>query len=157
MKIKRNYLGQIITGRKQFIDESYGYYDDDGNEHVNWRPEDSIIDSDGFDKRNIEINGFYTQEILLPYGKLICRYGNTRGRITTDLDSAYEQLGLPYIKETVEYHTYRVITDGLLVKCMVTRGRVAPMFNSAGGAVQYKHFQNIFKELEYNKLEEVFL
>ena len=157
MKIKRNYLGQIITGRKQFIDESYGYYDDDGNEHVNWRPEDSIIDSDGFDKRNIEINGFYTQEILLPYGKLICRYGNTRGRITTDLDSAYEQLGLPYIKETVEYHTYRVIADGLLVKCMVTRGRVAPMFNSTGGAVQYKHFQNIFKELEYNKLEEVFL
>ncbi len=157
MIIKRNYLGHTITGRKQFIDASYGYYDENGNEHVNWEPEDSITDSDGFDKRNIESNGLYTQNMLLPYGKIICRYGNIRGRITTDLDSVYEELGLPYVKGTVEYHVYKVVADGLLVKCIVTKGRVAPMFNSKGGAVQYKHFQSIFKELEYNKLEEVFL
>ena len=153
--MKRNYLGQPITGHKQFIKDSFGYYDDNGDEHVNWEPENDIIDRDGFDKRNRETDGNYVQDIVLPYGKLICRYGNVRGRITTDVDSDYDQLGLPYVKETVEYHVYRVAADGLVVKCIVSKGRVAPMFDSKGGAVQYKHYQSIAKELEYNKLQEV--
>ena len=31
------------------------------------------------------------------------------------------------------------------------------MFNSKGGAVQYKHYRSIAKEMEAGKLEEVFL
>lgn len=155
--MKKNYLGNPIVGRKQFIDESFGYYDENGDEHVNWEPENEFVDSDGFDKTNRETNGNYTETVTLPYGKLLCRYGNTRGRMTTDIDSDYESLSLPYVRETVEYHVYRVIADGLQVKCTVTKGRVAPMFNSKGGAVQYKHFRSIAKEIEQGNLQEVFL
>ncbi|MBQ9503376.1 MAG: TNT domain-containing protein [Lachnospiraceae bacterium] len=153
----KNYLGVEISGRKQFADPAFGYYDENGKEVVNWKTEDDYVDSDGFDKSNLEPNGKYSQEIVLPYGKVICRYGNYRGRLTTDIDSEYEDLALPYIKETVEYHSYRVVCDGLRVQCAVIKGRVAPMFNSKGGAVQYKHYQSIAKELETRKLEEVFL
>ena len=76
----RNYQGIEITGKKQFIDPSYGYYDDNDNEVVNWREEDEFVDSDGFDKTNREDDGNYKTNIILPYGKLICRYGNWRGR-----------------------------------------------------------------------------
>ncbi|MCR4989884.1 MAG: TNT domain-containing protein [Lachnospiraceae bacterium] len=155
--MKKNYLGQEISGRKEFLSEDYGYYDKDGNEHVYWKPEDDDVDSDGFDKHNQEENGSYIQDIVLPYGKLICRYGNIRGRITTDLESKYENLSLPYIKESVEYHVYRVVADGLKVKCTVSKGKVAPMFDSNGGAVQYKHYQSIANEVNQGKLEEVFL
>ena len=157
MHHKRNYLGQLISGKKEFTDPAFGYYDKDGNEHVNWKPEDEDVDSDGFDKHNIEPNGSYYQRVTLPYGKLLSRYGNKRGRLTTDVDSDYDDLGLPYVKETVEYHVYRVISNTLVVKCEVLKGRVAPMFNSNGGAVQYKHFQSVAKEIEGGKLEEVFL
>ena len=155
--MKKNYLGEPILGRKQFLDDSYGHYDENGDEHVNWEPENDLVDSDGFDKTNCEDNGHYTKEITLPYGKLLCRYGNVRGRLTTDIDSDYDMLGLPYVKESVEYHVYRVTADGLQVKCEVTKGRVAPMFASKGGAVQYKHYQSIAKEIEQGKLQEVYL
>ncbi len=154
---KKNYLGKEITGRKQFIRPDFGYYDASGKEIVNWKPADETVDSDGFDKNHTEANGAYKQDVVLPYGKLICRYGNNRGRLTTDIDSKYEDLALPYVKETVEYHSYKVIADGLIVQCTVLRGIVAPMFNSGGGAVQYKHYQSIAKEIECGKLEEVFL
>ncbi len=155
--MKKNYLGQIITGRKQFISPLFGYYDESGNEHVNWMPENADVDSDGFDKNNREFNNEYAVDIVLPYGKLICRYGNIRGRFTTDIGTDYDTLSLPYVKETVEYHVYKVISDGFKVKCCVLRGRVAPMFLSKGGAVQYKHHESIAKEIEYGKLEEVFI
>ena len=73
------------------------------------------------------------------------------------MDSNYDDLGLPYVKESVEYHVYKVVADGLRVKCMVFRGRVAPMFYSKGGAVQYKHEQSIAQEMFQGKLEEVFI
>ena len=153
----KNYLGHEISGKKQFISPEYGYYDESGKEIVNWASADEYVDADGFDKTNKEPNGDYCQDIILPYGKLICRYGNWRGRLTTDLDSKYEDLSLPYVKETVEYHTYKVLADGLRVQCTVLKGRVAPMFNSTGGAVQYKHYQSIAKEIEHGKIQEVFL
>lgn len=155
-EVKRNCYGDIITGIKEFEDSSFGYYDKSGNEHVNWAKEDEHVDSDGFDKHHIEPNGSYKMDVILPYGTLLCRYGNTRGRLTANIDSNYEELGLPYIKESVEYHVYRVIADNLTVQCTVQKGKVAPMFNSPGGAVQYKHYQSIAKELTQNKLEEVF-
>lgn len=88
----KNYLGVEISGRKQFADPSFGYYDENGKEIVYWKPEDDYVDS-----------------------------------------------------------------DGLRVQCTVIKGRVAPMFNSNGGAVQYKHYQSIAKELEDDVLDEVFL
>ena len=156
VKCKRNCLGDIITGIKKFQNPAFGYIDSEGVEHVNWQIENERIDADGFDKGNIESEGKYKVDIVLPYGKLICRYGNERGRLTTDIYSDYDELGLPYVKETVEYHVYKVIADGLKVRCTVSKGRVAPMFNSPGGANQYKHYQSIAKELDDNKLEEVF-
>ena len=66
-------------------------------------------------------------------------------------------MGLHYVKETVEYHVYRVIANDYKVQCTVIKGRVAPMFFSGGGAVQYKHFQSIAKEKQLGKIEEVFL
>ncbi len=60
------------------------------------------------------------------------------------------------MKETVEYHVYRVIANDYKVRCSVVKGRVAPMFFSEGGAVQYKHFQSIAKEKQHGKIEEVF-
>ena len=153
----KNCFGIEISGEKQFISPEFGYYDASGREVVNWKPEDETVDSDGFDKSNVEANGKYIQDVVLPYGKLICRYGNHRGRLTTDIDSRYEDLALPYVKETVEYHIYKVTSDGIKVQCTVLKGRVAPMFNSPGGAVQYKHYQSIAKEIESGKLEEVFL
>lgn len=153
----KNCFGQEIIGKKKFQSPKYGYYDDHGNEVVFWKKEDDTVDTDGFDKTCCDANGKYKADIILPYGKLICRYGNVRGRLTTDIDSKYEDLALPYVKETVEYHAYKVVADGLHVQCTVTKGIVAPMFNSNGGAVQYKHYQSIAKELEYGKLEEVML
>lgn len=155
--MKKNYLGQNIIGRKQFLNDDFGYYDEYGDEHVNWAPPDEKVDQNGFDKTNKEPNGDYIQEVTLPYGKLLCRYGNERGRLTTDIESDYDELGLPYVKETVEYHVYKVVADDLRVQCNVYKGRVAPMFYSKGGAVQYKHFQSIAKEIQQGKLEEVFL
>ena len=49
----KNYLGVEISGKKQFVDPAFGYYDENGNEVVNWKPEDDYVDSDGFDKSNI--------------------------------------------------------------------------------------------------------
>lgn len=155
-EIKKNCYGEIITGIKQFQDPSFGYYDEQGDEHVNWAKEDEHVDSDGFYKHHVEPNGLYKMDVSLPLGTLLCRYGNTRGRLTSDINSEYENLGLPYIKETVEYHIYRVIVSSLKVQCTVQKGEVAPMFNSPGGAVQYKHYQSIAKELAQEKIEEVF-
>lgn len=155
--IKKNCYGKIITGIKQFEDSSFGYYDINGNEHVNWAEEDEQVDADGFFKHHLEPNGFYKMDIVLPYGTLLCRYGSRRGRLTSNIHTPYESLGLPYVKETVEYHAYRVIADGLKVQCTVQRGCVAPMFNSLGGATQYKHYQSIADELAQKKLEEVFM
>lgn len=143
--------------KKLFKCPEFGYYDENGVEHVNWKPEDEDIDSDGFDKHNVEENGDYKQDFILPHGKYICRYGNIRGRLTTDFGTDYEMLSLPYVKNSIEYHVYKVVADGLRVKCTVQRGRVAPMFDSLGGAIQYKHYQSIAKELDEKKIKEVFI
>ena len=114
-----------------------------------------FADGDGFDQRHREENGDYLMEVSLPKGTLLLRYGSERGHFTAPLHTPYETLGLPYVRETVEYHEYRVVADGLKVFCIVKRGRVAPMFDSAGGGVQYLH-PNSIRELTRRKhvLEE---
>ena len=152
----KNYYGDEVM-EKRFRNPSFGYIDSHGNAHVNWASENDDVDNDGFDKHHEEVAGGYKQEILLPYGTLICRYGNVRGRLTTDIGSDYDKLSIPYVMESVEYHVYKVIADGVQKKCMVQRGKVAPMFDSPGGAVQYKHYQSIAKELDDGVLMEVHL
>ena len=88
---------------------------------------------------------------------MLCRYGNENGRSTTLINTPYEMLGLPFIKETQEYHEYQVMADGVTVKCIVTKERVAPMFNSEGGAIQFLHKQSILAEINSGKLKEVTL
>ncbi len=48
--------------------------------------------------------------------------------------------GLPYVKETIEYHEFKV-TEDLSVECRVDKGMVAPKFLSDGGAIQFMHKQ----------------
>ena len=85
---------------------------------------------------------------------MLCRYGYSIGKLTTLKGTDYDKLGLPYLKETVEYHEYEVIADGISVRCFVCKGFVAKMFNSVGGAIQFLHSQPIADEIAQNKLKE---
>ena len=65
----------------------------------------------------------------------------------------YENLGLPYVKETIEYHEFKV-TEDLSVDCQVVKGLVAPKFQSKGGAIQFMHRQSVRLECEDGYLQE---
>ena len=154
-KRKYNYLGEDITEVKRKLSSpSFGEYNVNGEPLPYWTPENEDVDGDGFDKHYNGTHGYW-DEITLDKGKLLVRYGNERGYMTTDYGTPYELLGLPYVPETVEYHVYEVIADNVVVKCQVKKGIVSPMFNSEGGAIQYKHSQSIFAEIADGKLKEV--
>ena len=110
-------------------------------------------DKDGFDIRIVYSNGKYTETIILPPGKRLLRYGFPGGSFTADIGTDYDLLSLPYIRETMPYHEY-VVKKECRVECIVTKGIVAPGFNSLGGAVQYKHQLTISDSIEYGILEE---
>lgn len=114
-------------------------------------------DEDGFDIRHVEENGTYCMEVELPRGTQLIRYGSSRGRFTAPKGTPFETLGLPYVRETVEFHEYKVEADSINVICVVKRGVVAPMFDSKGGGVQYLHPSSM-QELTGRKhvLSEVF-
>ena len=121
-----------------------------------WGTETEKCDADGFDKEYRPIDGtsaYIIKDYIIPKGTIVCRYGFPGGFFTTDKGADYDQLGLPYIKETIEYHEYRVSED-LMVDCYVTKGVVAPKFKSEGGAVQYMHRQSISLECEDGFLQE---
>ena len=88
---------------------------------------------------------------------ILCRYGEETGSFTAEKGTPYELLGLPYNKESVEYHEYEVVGDNLRVRCVVIKGMVAPAFSSQGGVTQYKHSKRIIQEIADGKLLEVFL
>ncbi len=157
MGAKYNYLGQLLTNKyPSFSDPSYGYVSSDGKVIVNWEKENEFVDSNGFDKNHQEDNGSYIQEVILPIGTQICRFGNESGKMTAPKGTPYELVALPYVKETVEYHEYVVIAEGLRVSCVVTKGKTYKMFDSPGGATQYKHTQAIRREVADGKVKEVF-
>lgn len=107
---------------------------------VRWKEyRQDCADADGFDTRHVEENGEYWMEVELPRGTQLIRYGSSRGRFTAPKGTPFEALGLPYVKETIEFHEYTVVADSIKVFCTVKRGAVAPMFDSAGGGVQYLH------------------
>ena len=85
---------------------------------------------------------------------MLCRYGAPYSDMTALKGTAYDELSLPYDINSIEYHEYEVITDGVFVRCIVKRGIVAPMFDSPGGAVQFQHERIIQAELETGRLRE---
>ncbi len=160
-----NYRGEEVTGKRVLlVDKSFGDLDESGEiiyhryhyPKVKWPAEDAHRDSYGFDK-HADYGGNHVCRVILPMGTVLCRYGREEGSFTTNKGTPYELLGLPYIKETIEYHEYEVISSDVMVACEVTKGLVAPAFKSRGGVVQYKHDNPIKDELADGKLREVFL
>lgn len=154
----KNYYGQVIVKPFQLASPDFGTgaIDKDGLLVVDWNGcRTEYADENGFDKRNIEKNGQYTIRYIIPKNTIIVRYGSERGRYTAPDNTLFEEVALPYTIESVEYHRYRVIANGLLVRCIVTKGRVAPMFNQPGGGVQYYHDKSILELLRNNKLERI--
>lgn len=155
--MKYNYLGQELSNiRLALLNSEYGYVDEENIPHINWGSEDDICDKNGFDKTYRWSNNsdtYIIEDYIIPKGTILCRYGFPGGRFTTLKGSAYETLGLPYIKETIEYHEYKVSKD-ICVKCLVTKGKVAPKFSSQGGAIQFMHKQPITLECEDGYLQE---
>lgn len=150
-----NVYGDVINANDlELIDSSFGYRNEKGQLIVNWDPESDIIDNNGFDKTNVEENGEYYMDIELPKGTILIRYGRATGKMTAPYGTPYELLSLPYKIETVEYHQYRVIADGVKVKCVVRRGKVQKMFGKCGGGIQYMHDSSIANEIAEEKLEE---
>lgn len=125
---------------------------ENGKPVINWTSE--FGDKNGFDKRHREKDGNYYMEVSLPHGTLLIRYGGETGSYTAPKGTPYELLGLPYVMETSEYHEYRVIADSITVYCNVQRGKVAPIFDSPGGAVQYYHMNDTMRTLLYDKAIE---
>ena len=57
-------------------------------------------------------------------------------------------LALPYMKDTVEYNEYKVIANGVKIICIVEKGKIAPGFDSDGGAVQFMHSVSIRESMK---------
>lgn len=155
--IRKNDSGQILKGNKKLSKKEYGSgsFDSKGEPIVNWNLLSKYADENGFDTRNIEEGGGYTITIELPYGTHIIRYGNPTGRFTAPKATRYEDLALPYVKETVEYNEYRVIAEKIKVVCIVEKGKVAPGFGSKGGATQYMHPMSIMESIRTKLLERI--
>ena len=149
---RRNYLGEDLgENRVELQDPAFGTgeWDDAGNPVVKWeeyRSDDS--DNDGFLKKNRET-------VILPEGTRIIRYGPITGSYSAPYGVDFDLLGLPYQKETCEYHEYIVQeqtevvfdVDEYIIKeqteAVVDVGIVAPIFNSSGIVLQYKHPKTI--------------
>lgn len=153
----KNYKGEIISGIRQLIKPEYGTGENDryGQPKVNWGYLSKYADDDGFDTRNVESNGQYRMEVVLPYGTIIIRYGNEMGHYTAPKGAKYEELALPYIRESVEYNEYKVISDNVHIICIVDKGKVAPGFSSYGGAIQYLHPITIRESIKKGILERI--
>lgn len=100
-----NFYGECIDTRMpKLASPDYGTYNENGIPVPYWTPENEFIDKDGFDKTRILSNGSYKELIELPKGTMLCRYGYSIGKLTTLKGTDYDKLGLPYLKETVEYY-----------------------------------------------------
>lgn len=153
----RNYKGEKIESIPQLIKPEYGTGKTfkNGMPQINWPEPDDDRDSNGFDKHNVEENGQYIIKTKLPQGTVIIRYGREAGSFSAPEGTKYEELSLPYKKETVEYNRYRVISNDLEVECIVDKGRVAPAFGSKGGGIQYKHNKGIINLIQDKVLERI--
>lgn len=146
-----NVFGDELTTKKSEVRKK-SFLKSDGS--PNWVEPNEVVDADGFDKKNVEPNGQYKMMVELPMGTRLCRYGAKTGYFTAPCGTPFENLGLPWKEETVQYHEYEVIADGTTIKCIVTRGKVAEMFESPGGAIQYMHPHPLEKEVDEGILKE---
>ena len=157
--IIRNYKGANLTNAKRELrNPKFGKgRDEDGNPIVDWSQLQNA-DKDGFDITNEEDNGNYIiKDYALPSGTKIIRYGEEYGRYTAPKGTDYNNLSLPYVKETVPYYEYEVVERlRVQVKCVVDRGRVAPGFDSPGGAVQFRHHISIYKSVKAGILKRTY-
>lgn len=153
----KNYKGETISGIRQLQKPEYGTGKQNrfGQPVVNWKYLSKHADEDGFDIRNIESNGKYMIKFILPYGSIIIRYGSEIGHFSAPKGTAYEELSLPYIPESLEYNEYKVVADNVRIICIVDKGRVAPGFGSQGGAVQYLHPITIRESVKKGMLERM--
>lgn len=151
----RNWLGEEVTEPFVVRDVSFLKVDAAGKLVVNWDGPDA--DDDGFDINHREPNGLPRMLVELPVGTELLRYGNPDGSYTAPMGTDYEQLSLPYEKDSMEYNEYRVIADGVRVEvCRAERGRVAPLFDQPGGGVQYYHGDESVQDLlNEKKLERI--
>lgn len=153
----KNFKGEIITGPRRLKKPEYGTgkIDTLGDPEVDWSFLSKEADVHGFDITNLESNGKYVIEIELPPGTIIIRYGRESGKYTAPEGTDYEKLAMPYVKETVPYYKYKVISKNVLVTCVVEKGKVAPGFDSDGGAIQYYHRLTIFQSVREGILERL--
>lgn len=149
----RNWEGKPIKQAKILRDESYLYVNELGETDINWSSPGA--DDEGFDVEHREPNGHWRMLVELPVGTLLLRYGTPGGYFTAPKGTSYEELSLPYEKDSMEYNEYRVINKSLLVEvCQGERGRAAPLFDQPGGGVQYYHGKDSVAELVRRKLLE---
>lgn len=150
----KNYKGDDIYGPPELISKDYCTgFTSSGEPIIRWPEETDEIDNHGFSKKPI-YGGKYIILVNLPKDTIIIRYGREDGRFTAPQGTPYENLSLPYIKESIIYNEYRVTVDDYKVY-QVTQGIVAPAFNSKGGAIQYLHKNFILQDVESGDLERV--
>lgn len=153
----KNFRGEILVGPRQLKKPEYGTgeVNDLGEPIPDWSLLSEEADKHGFDKTNQESNGKHIIEIELPPGTIIIRYGNESGKYTAPQGTDYENLSMPYKKETVPYYEYKVVAKSLHVTCVVQKGKVAPGFDSKGGAIQYYHNTTIYESIKKGILERL--
>lgn len=153
----RNSDGRIISGIRELQKDEFGtgLFYKNGEACINWNLLSEFADTDGFDTR-IVLPGetSYKKLIILTPKTIIIRYGPERGSYTAPKGTAYENLSLPYTKDTVEYHEYMVLQN-TVVECLVEEGIVAPGFSSAGGGIQYLHDAPIYQLIRNKTLERL--
>ena len=144
--VLKNYKGDIITGKPQLAKPEYGMI---GNPDIPDYKTHKLYyaDDDGFDMTKIISGDNYKIKVTLPKDTIILRYGTEFGHYTAPDNTPYEQLALPYKKNSIEFHKYRVIADNIKVECIVEKGYIAPCFGQPGGGIQYLHEKTIRKLL----------
>lgn len=156
MEDRVNYKGEEITGIPELRKPEYGTGKNypDGSPIPDWK---QVINGDGhgFDKGHVEPNGKHTMKVVLPKHTRLIRYGKNDGSYTAPKGTEYEQLSLPYVKESVYYHEYEVIADSITVTAIVDRGRVARGFDHPGGGIQYFHPYTMIQSYKLGLITEI--
>lgn len=163
-EMSTNWEGKKILKGKVIRDESYYLVDKEGKYIVDEKGQPKLrweapgVDGDGFDENHREPNGEYKMWVELPVGTHLLRYGSPNGRFTAPAGTPFEELSLPYTRDSLEYNEYIVIADGVRVEvCTAERGRVGPLFDQPGGGIQYNHGKgnSVQKLLDDKKLERI--
>ena len=143
--------GKLLNENDMYCPIKGEYFNE--NRRPRWKEFVQFGDDFGFDTRYRNKNGQYIEKVVLPIGKKVIRYGNDIGSFTTDENTDYALLSLPYTEQSLPYHEYIVIGE-CEVLCYVDKGIVAPGFDSKGGAIQYRHYMTIFDSIERGILKE---